>query len=34
MQADKILEQRLLEKIRHLVPEQMVLVENFIDFLS
>ncbi|MGI2903653.1 toxin-antitoxin system, antitoxin component, Xre family protein [Tolypothrix sp. VBCCA 56010] len=34
MQADKISEQRLIEKIRHLVPEQMVLVENFIDSLS
>ncbi|MFK0733913.1 MAG: toxin-antitoxin system, antitoxin component, Xre family protein [Gloeotrichia echinulata GP01] len=33
MQADKISEQRLLEKIRQLVPEQMVLVENFIDSL-
>ncbi|KYC42782.1 toxin-antitoxin system, antitoxin component, Xre family protein [Scytonema hofmannii PCC 7110] len=33
MQADKILEQRLLEKIRQLVPEQIVLVENFIDSL-
>ncbi|NEU72555.1 toxin-antitoxin system, antitoxin component, Xre family protein [Hassallia byssoidea VB512170] len=34
MQTDKISEQRLIEKIRHLVPEQMVIVENFIDFLS
>ncbi|GAB1541667.1 hypothetical protein NUACC21_43390 [Scytonema sp. NUACC21] len=33
MQADKISEQRLLEKIRQLVPEQIVLVENFIDSL-
>ncbi len=31
MQADKIPEQRLIEKIRQLVPEQVVLVENFID---
>ncbi len=34
MQADKIPEQRLIEKIRQLVPEQVVLVENFIDSLS
>lgn len=34
MQADKISEQRLIEKIRHLAPEQMLLVENFIDSLS
>lgn len=34
MQADKILEQRLIEKIRQLVSEQVVLVENFIDSLS
>lgn len=34
MQADKIAEQRLIEKIRQLVPEQVVLVENFIDSLS
>ncbi|MDJ0798407.1 MAG: toxin-antitoxin system, antitoxin component, Xre family protein [Calothrix sp. MO_167.B12] len=33
MQADKIPEQRLIEKIRQLVPEQVVLVENFIDSL-
>ncbi len=33
MQADKIPEQRLLEKIRQLVPEQVVLVEHFIDSL-
>lgn len=32
MQADKIPEQRLIEKIRQLVPEQVLLVENFIDF--
>lgn len=34
MQADKIPEQRLIEKIPQLVPEQVVLVENFIDALS
>lgn len=34
MQADKIPEQRLIEKIRQLVPIQVVLVENFIDSLS
>jgi hypothetical protein len=34
MQSDKIIEQRLLEKIRQLVPEQIFIVENFIDFLS
>ncbi|MEC4818161.1 MAG: toxin-antitoxin system, antitoxin component, Xre family protein [Scytonema sp. PMC 1069.18] len=33
MPANKISEQRLLEKIRQLVPEQIVLVENFIDSL-
>lgn len=33
MQVHKILEQRLIEKIRHLVPEQIVLVENYIDAL-
>jgi len=33
MQADKISEQRLLEKIRKLVPEEILLVENFIDSL-
>ncbi|MBO1058780.1 MAG: toxin-antitoxin system, antitoxin component, Xre family protein [Dolichospermum sp. JUN01] len=33
MQADTILDKRLLEKIRQLVPEQIVLVENFIDSL-
>ncbi|MEL6457226.1 MAG: toxin-antitoxin system, antitoxin component, Xre family protein [Cyanobacteria bacterium J06621_15] len=33
MQADKIPEQRLIEKIRQLVPEQVILVENFIDSL-
>jgi uncharacterized BrkB/YihY/UPF0761 family membrane protein len=33
MQVNKISEQRLLEKIRQLVPEQIVLVENFIDSL-
>lgn len=33
MPSDKILEQRLLEKIRQLVPEQIFLVENFIDSL-
>lgn len=33
MQADKISKQRLLEKIRHQLPEQIVLVENFIDSL-
>ncbi|MEA5595081.1 toxin-antitoxin system, antitoxin component, Xre family protein [Rivularia sp. UHCC 0363] len=34
MQVNKIPEQRLIEKIRQLVPEQVVLVENFIDSLS
>ncbi|WP_414623222.1 toxin-antitoxin system, antitoxin component, Xre family protein [Calothrix sp. CCY 0018] len=34
MQTDKIPEQRLIEKIRQLIPEQVVLVENFIDSLS
>ncbi|MEM1394176.1 MAG: toxin-antitoxin system, antitoxin component, Xre family protein [Cyanobacteria bacterium P01_H01_bin.150] len=34
MQTDKKPEQRLIEKIRKLVPEQVVLVENFIDSLS
>ena len=34
MQADKIPEQRLIEKIRQLLPEQVVVVENFIDSLS
>jgi hypothetical protein len=33
MQVDKLLEQRLIGKIRQLVPEQIVLVENFIDSL-
>ncbi|GAA6616509.1 toxin-antitoxin system, antitoxin component, Xre family protein [Scytonema sp. NUACC26] len=33
MQADKISEQKLLEKIHQLIPEQIVLVENFIDSL-
>lgn len=33
MQADKISEQRLFEKNYQLVSEQIVLVENFIDFL-
>ncbi|MEO0841458.1 MAG: toxin-antitoxin system, antitoxin component, Xre family protein [Cyanobacteria bacterium J06643_5] len=33
MQADKIPEQRLIEKIRQLVPEQVIIVENFIDSL-
>ncbi|MDJ0736368.1 MAG: toxin-antitoxin system, antitoxin component, Xre family protein [Nostocaceae cyanobacterium] len=33
MQANKIPEQRLIEKIRQLVPEQVVLLENFIDSL-
>ena len=33
MQADKISEQRLLEKIRKLVPQEILLVENFIDSL-
>ena len=33
MQVDQISEQRLLEKIRQLVPEQIALVENFIDSL-
>ncbi|MBW4610818.1 MAG: toxin-antitoxin system, antitoxin component, Xre family protein [Hassallia sp. WJT32-NPBG1] len=33
MQADKILEQRLLDKIRKLVPEEVLLVENYIDSL-
>lgn len=33
MPSDRILEQRLLEKIRQLVPEQIFLVENFIDSL-
>ncbi len=32
MQTDEM-PQRLLEKIRHLVPEQILLVENFIDSL-
>jgi hypothetical protein len=34
MQTDKVLEQRLLEKIRKLVPEQIFLVEKFIDSLE
>lgn len=34
MQANSILEQRLLEKIRQLPPEQILLVEDFIDSLD
>ncbi len=34
MQVNKIPEQRLIEKLRQLVPEQVVLVENYIDSLS
>ncbi|MEB3219190.1 MAG: toxin-antitoxin system, antitoxin component, Xre family protein [Nostocales cyanobacterium 94392] len=34
MQTDKISQQRLIHKIRQLVPEQVVLVEQFIDSLS
>ncbi len=33
MQTDNILQQRLIDKIRQLVPEQVVLVEKFIDSL-
>ncbi|MEH2142480.1 toxin-antitoxin system, antitoxin component, Xre family protein [Nostoc sp.] len=34
MQADRISEQRLLEKIRQLPPEQVLLVEDFINSLD
>ncbi|BAY79716.1 hypothetical protein NIES25_62020 (plasmid) [Nostoc linckia NIES-25] len=34
MQVDSILEQRLLEKLRQLPPEQVLLVEDFIDSLE
>lgn len=34
MQADQMQEQRVIEKLRQLVPEQMLLVENFIDSLK
>ncbi|MDZ8261264.1 toxin-antitoxin system, antitoxin component, Xre family protein [Nostoc sp. ChiQUE01b] len=34
MQADSILEQRLLKKIRQLPPEKVLLVEDFIDSLD
>jgi 16S rRNA G527 N7-methylase RsmG len=34
MQTDNIPQQRLIGKIRQLVPEQVVLVERFIDSLS
>ncbi|MEH2459197.1 toxin-antitoxin system, antitoxin component, Xre family protein [Nostoc sp.] len=34
MQADSISEQRLLEKIQMLPPEQVLLVEDFIDSLD
>ncbi|KOP25630.1 toxin-antitoxin system, antitoxin component, Xre family protein [Hapalosiphon sp. MRB220] len=34
MQTDNISQQRLIDKIRQLVPEQVVLVERFIDSLS
>lgn len=34
MQTDSISEQRLLEKIRQLPPEQVLLVEDFIDSLE
>lgn len=34
MQAHRILEQRLLEKIQKLPPEQVLLVEDFIDSLD
>ena len=34
MQADSISEQRLLEKIQKLLPEQVLLVEDFIDSLD
>lgn len=34
MQAENISEQRVIEKIRKLLPEQVLLVEDFIDSLS
>ncbi|MBG1243576.1 toxin-antitoxin system, antitoxin component, Xre family protein [Nostoc sp. NZL] len=34
MQSHKISEQRLLEKIQKLPPEQVLLVEDFIDSLA
>lgn len=34
MQAENISEQRLIGKIRKLLPEQVLLVEDFIDSLS
>jgi hypothetical protein len=34
MQADNISEQRLLQKIRQLPPEKVLLVEDFIDSLD
>ncbi|WP_445637270.1 DUF2281 domain-containing protein [Nostoc sp. DSM 114161] len=34
MQVDSILEQRLLEKLRQLSPEEVLLVEDFIDSLE
>ncbi|MHC5937442.1 toxin-antitoxin system, antitoxin component, Xre family protein [Nostoc sp.] len=34
MQADSISKQRLLEKIRQLPPEKVLLVEDFIDSLD
>ncbi|MFN6463581.1 MAG: toxin-antitoxin system, antitoxin component, Xre family protein [Nostoc sp. DedVER02] len=34
MQADSISEQRLLQKIRQLPPEKVLLVEDFIDSLD
>ncbi|MEH2419425.1 MAG: toxin-antitoxin system, antitoxin component, Xre family protein [Nostoc sp.] len=34
MQSDSISEQRLLEKIQKLPPEQVLLVEDFIDSLD
>ncbi len=34
MQADSISEQRLLQKIRQLPPEKILLVEDFIDSLD
>jgi 16S rRNA G527 N7-methylase RsmG len=34
MQTDNIPQQKLIDKIRQLVPEQVVLVERFIDSLS
>jgi hypothetical protein len=34
MQTDNIPQQKLIDKIRQLVPEQVTLVERFIDSLS